>query len=559
MLLSETEGKMVCRDKSQVAESVSRGRRPHARGKVPCAEPGRSHTRPGWQSGSGRKEATHTSAMHVGEKSDKVILPKKQPNRMANDSTEAVEGRTLTKGNSSQTAAAWTQSQSPASNGLEAVRKAARKGKGTKFTALMHHITPELLRKSYFALKRNAMPGIDGVTWSEYGTNLKGRLDKLHDQLHKGAYRAKPAKRIYRPKPDGSKRPIGIQSIEDKVVQQAVVSVLEAIYEVDFMGFSYGFRPKRGQHDALDALQVGLYRKKVNWVLDADIKGFFDAMDHDWMLAFLRHRIRDKRIYRLIRKWLRVGYIDDGRYTRSRKGTPQGAVISPILSNIFLHYVFDLWAHHWRVHQATGDVIILRYADDLALGFQHEYEAIKFQKALEQRLARFCLALHPKKTRLIRFGRYASQQCKEKGLGKPETFDFLGFTHYCTRSHKTGWYVVGRKSAKSKLRAQLAAIKASLRKRLHRPVPETGKWLTSVLRGHLNYYAVPGNSRSLNFFFDRVKYYWLRALRRRSQRHKMNWERYAMLVKRYIPAVRILHPQPIHRFVARTQGRSPVR
>jgi len=559
MLLSEAEGKTACRDRKQVAEPVSRGRRPHARGEVPCAEPGRSHTRPGWQPGPGRKGATHTAATHVCEKSDRVIVPKKQPNCGANAPTEAVEGRTLTKGNSCQATAARTQSRRPASNGLEAVRKAALKGKGTKFTALMHHITPELLRQSYLALNRNAMPGIDGVSWSQYGEGLKERLDRLHDLLHKGAYRAKPAKRIYLPKPDGTKRPIGIQTIEDKVVQQAVATVLEAIYEVDFMGFSYGFRPGRGQHDALDALQVGLYRKKVNWVLDADIQGFFDAMDHDWMLTFIQHRIGDKRICRLIRKWLRIGYIDDGQHMRSKKGTPQGAVISPILSNIFLHYVFDLWANHWRVHQATGDVIILRYADDLALGFQHEHEAQKFQEALKHRLAKFRLTLHPKKTRLIRFGRYASEQCKERGLEKPETFDFLGFTHYCTRSYKTGWYVVGRKSAKSKLRAQLAAIKASLRKRLHRPVSETGKWLKSVLLGHLNYYAVPGNGRSLNFFFDRVKRYWLRALRRRSQRHKMNWERFTVLVERYIPAVRILHPQPIHRFDARTQGRSPVR
>ena len=282
-------------------------------------------------------------------------------------------------------------------------------------------------------------------------------------------------------------------------------------------------------------------------------------MDHDWMLTFVRHRIGDKRILRLIGKWLRVGHIDDGQHVRSRKGTAQGAVVSPILSNIFLHYVFDLWAHYWRVHQASGDVIILRYADDLALGFQHKHEAQKFQQELKQRLAKFNLALHPKKTRLIRFGRYASEQCKMKGLGKPETFDFLGFTHYCTRSCQTGWYVVGRKSVKAKLRAQLAAIKSSLRKRLHRPVSETGKWLSSVLRGHLNYYAVPGNGKSLNFFFDRVKWYWLRALRRRSQRHKMNWERFALLVKRYIPAIRIVHPQPIHRFDARTRGRSPVR
>ena len=307
------------------------------------------------------------------------------------------------------------------------MRQAARQCKDDRFTALLHHITTELLKRSYLALARDAAPGIDGVTWQAYGENLEEKLKDLHDRVHKGSYRAQPARRTYIPKPDGSKRPLSILCLEDKVVQQAVVFVLEAIYEADFLGFSYGFRPGRGQHDALDALHAGIYRRQVSWVLDADIQGFFDAMSHSWILRFLEHRIADKRMLRLIAKWLKVGITEDGHITRSNRGAPQGAVISPILANVYLHYVFDLWTHRWR-RKATGDVIVIRYADDTIVGFQYEHEAKAFLDDLKERLRAFELALHPAKTRLIRFGRHAAEQRETRGEGKPETFDFLGFS-----------------------------------------------------------------------------------------------------------------------------------
>jgi group II intron reverse transcriptase/maturase len=424
---------------------------------------------------------------------------------------------------------------------------------------LLHHITAELLEQSYFALKRNSAPGIDGVTWQAYGENLAEKLTELHVRIHRGGYRARPARRTYIPKPDGTKRPLSILCLEDKIVQQAVASVLEAIYEADFVGFSYGFRPGRGQHDALDALHAGIYRRQVNWVLDADIQGFFDAMSHEWIIRFLRHRIADKRILRLIVKWLKVGITEDGQVTRSSRGTPQGAVISPILANIYLHYVFDLWSDAWRRKKASGDVIVIRYADDIMLGFQHEREARAFLHDLQARMSEFELALHPDKTRLIRFGRHAAEQRRRLGQGKPETFDFLGFTHFCTRSRKYGSFVIGRKTIKKRMRAQLQAIKMELRRRLHHSIAETGAWLRRVLTGHLNYYAVSGNDPSLWWFFTQVRWYWLRALRRRSQRAFLSWEKFTRLTNRFFPPIRILHPLPCHRFDARTRGRSPVR
>jgi len=402
-------------------------------------------------------------------------------------------------------------------------------------------------------------PGIDGVTWRAYGENLAEKLTDLHARIHRGHYRARPARRTHIPKPDGSQRPLSILCLEDKIAQQAVASVLEAIYEADFMGISYGFRPGRGQHDALDALHAGIYRKSVNWVLDADIQGFFDAMSHDWILRFLRHRIADKRILRLIAKWLKVGITEDGQVTRSSRGTPQGAVISPILANIYLHYVFDLWSDAWRRKKASGDVIVIRYADDIVLGFQHEREAQAFLSDLRERMREFELALHPDKTRLIRFGRHAAEQRRRLGQGKPETFDFLGFTHFCTRSRKYGSFVIGRKTIKKRMRAKLQAIKMELRRRLHHSIAETGAWLRRVLTGHLNYYAVSGNDPSLWWFFTQVRWYWLRALRRRSQRAFMSWEKFTRLTNRFFPPIRILHPLPCHRFDARTRGRSPVR
>jgi group II intron reverse transcriptase/maturase len=437
------------------------------------------------------------------------------------------------------------------------VRRAAQGKKDLKFTALMHHIDIELLRHSYFKLKRDAASGVDGVDWASYGERLNERLELLHKSVHRGSYRAQPARRVYIPKADGSLRPLSILCIEDKIVQQAVVEVLQAIFEPDFMGFSYGFRPERGQHDALDALQTALYRKQVNWILDADIRKFFDSMDHTWMLRFLQHRIGDRRLLRLIRKWLKVGIMEEGSRVVQEIGAPQGAVVSPILANVYLHYVFDLWVHHWRRRNAKGDVIVIRYADDTVLGFQYKQDADALLEALGSRLSDFGLALHPDKTRLLEFGRYAQERRAKAGKGKPETFDFLGFTHYCSRARKNGWFKVERKTIAKRMRAQLQVIKTELRRRLHRPIDEIGCWINQVLRGHMAYYAVPGNGPSIASFVYRVEWLWLRSLCRRSQRRRMNWERFRIILNRYVPRVRIMHPQPLHRFDAKHTREEP--
>ena len=497
--------------------------------------------------------------MHADEESDEGIVPMKRPNNEGSPSAEAVEGRTSPKGNGGETAAVRTLRRDTASNGLVAVRRAARQSKSVRFTALLHHITFDLLKQSYLSLERDSAPGIDGVTWQAYGENLEAKLTALHDRIHKGSYRARPARRTYIPKADGSRRPLSIWCLEDKIVQQAVGTVLEAIYEEDFVGFSYGFRPGRGQHDALDALHVGILRRRVNWVLDADIQGFFDAMSHSWIIRFLEHRIADQRILRLVAKWLKVGIVEDGRVTRGTRGAPQGAVISPILANVYLHYVYDLWAHRWRQTKASGDMIVVRYADDTIVGFLHEDEAKVFLHDLQERMRAFELALHPDKTRLIRFGRYAVKQREKLGEGKPETFDFLGFTHFCTRSRTGGSFVIGRKTIKKRMRAKLKAIKVELRKSMHNPIAKTGAWVKQMLQGHLNYFAVAGNDKSLWWFFNEVRWLWLKSLKRRSQNARLSWEKFTRLVDRFFPPIKVLHPLPCHRFDANTRGRSPVR
>jgi len=498
-------------------------------------------------------------SMHADEESDEVVVPVKRSNNEGLPSAETVEGRTSPKGNGGESAAVRTPSRDTASIGLVAVRQAARRSKSVRFTALLHHITVDLLKQSYLALVRDAAPGIDGVTWQAYGENLDDKLKNLHERIHKGSYRARPAKRSYIPKADGSKRPLSIWCLEDKIVQQAVVTVLEAIYEEDFVGFSYGFRPGRGQHDALDALHVGILRRQVNWVLDADIQGFFDSMAHSWIIRFLEHRIADKRILRLVAKWLKVGIVEDGRVTRGVRGAPQGAVVSPILANVYLHYVYDLWVHRWRRTKATGDVIVIRYADDTIIGFEHEHEARAFLQELQERMRTFDLALHPDKTRLIRFGRHAAKQRENLGEGKPETFDFLGFTHFCTRSRRRDTFVIGRKTIKKRMRAKLQAIKMELRVRMHDPIAKTGAWVKQMLQGHLNYFAVSGNDPSLWCFSNEVRTRWLRSLRRRSQKAFLSWEKFTLIVDRFFPPIRILHPLPCHRFDAKTRGKSPVR
>jgi group II intron reverse transcriptase/maturase len=418
-----------------------------------------------------------------------------------------------------------------------------------RFTALLHHVCPELLRASYFELKRSAAPGVDGMTWHEYGRDLEERIQDLHDRVHRGVYWAQPSKRAWIPKADGRQRPLGIAALEDKIVQQAVKTVLEQIYEEDFLGFSYGFRPGRSCHNALDATWVGITQRKVSWVLDADIRGFFDAIDHEWLMKFLEHRIADRRILRLIRKWLRAGVSEGGHWSRTTVGTPQGSVISPLLANVFLHYVLDLWVNQWRQRHARGEVITVRYADDFVMGFQHRDDAEQCLRALRRRLAEFGLELHPEKTRLIEFGRFAAERREKRGEGRPETFNFLGFTHGCGTTRK-GAFTIKRKSIAKRLRAKLQDIKVQLQRCMHRPVTEVGKWLRSVVRGWMNYHAVPGNIRSLDQFRTQVARLWLHVLRRRSQKgRKWTWERLERLIHRWLPKPEILHPYPNERLV----------
>jgi group II intron reverse transcriptase/maturase len=442
------------------------------------------------------------------------------------------------------------------SRGLHGVREAARKDGTLKFTALLHHVNEDCLREAFFNLKKTAAVGIDGVTWHEYERNMEANIADLHDRIHRGAYRAQPSLRVWIPKPDGRQRPLGVASLEDKIVQQAVLWVLQSIYEQDFLGISYGFRPGRSQHNALDALGVAITSKRVNWILDADIEGFFDAIDHVWLSEFLEHRVGDRRILRLIRKWLRAGVSEDGEWSKTTVGTPQGAVISPLLANVYLHYVFDLWIEWWRKHRCRGDVVVVRYADDFVIGFENHSEATACLEELHTRFAKFGLKLHEGKTRLIEFGRYAIERRERCGEGRPETFDFLGFTHKCAKTRKQGWFTIHRHSVAKRMRTTLQAIKAELRKRMHRPLGETARWLRRVVQGWLNYHAVPSNSHRIGRFVDEVTRLWLRAIRRRSQRgrSRWTWARMQRLARRHLPRPRIVHPYPNHRFHARLKA-----
>jgi RNA-directed DNA polymerase len=472
-------------------------------------------------------------------------------NKTSNDVAEFMEGRVSTKGNSQQCARTQTQSWEHTMSRLLAVREAAKKDKRQQFTNLYHHIKKALLKQSFMQLKRQSAPGLDGVTWSEYSEHLSDNIDKLNLRLQNGRYKPKPARRVYIPKEDGTQRPLSIICLEDKIVQQAAVTVLNQVYETDFLGFSYGFRPNRGQHDALDSLYIALMKRKVNWVLDLDISKFFDTVEHDWLLKFIQHRVTDKRILRLIRQWIKVGTIDEnGHRIQSVKGTPQGAVISPLLANIYLHYSFDLWINEVK-KKACGDVIVVRYADDSVLGFQKHADAISCLQALTIRLDKFGLKVHPDKTKLLRFGRYALQQYAEKpSIGKPKTFDFLGFTHYIGRK-RSGEVIVKRKTKRKKYMEQLKHIKQELRKRLHDKPVKTGLWLKSVVQGHINYYGVPFNSKALGRYVYEVRRLWLKALKRRSQRKRMNWSRFELLVAHWIPSPKIVHPYPEQRFYAK--------
>ncbi len=477
-------------------------------------------------------------------KSDRPGVPKKPLNKAGTPAAEGVEGRGLAKGNSSQQNASRTPSRTGALSALERVRQAARRDKRMRFTALLHHIyRPETLRKAYLALKPDAAPGVDGQTWRHYGEALEENLLDLSERLKRGAYRAKPVRRAYIAKTDGRQRPLGIPTLEDKLVQRAAAEVLNAIYETDFLGFSYGFRPKRSQHQALAALDTGLMTKKVNWVLDADIRGYFDAIDRGWLVKFVEHRIADRRVVRLIQKWLNAGVLEDGTRTWSETGTPQGGSASPLLANVYLHYVFDLWTQRWRRTQARGEMIVVRFADDIILGFEHRSDAERFRNELAERFREFGLELHPDKTRVLEFGRFAVERRRGRGEGKPMTFDFLGFTHICGRT-RSGKFMVRRQTMRKRLQAKLNAVKAELRQRLHDPVPEVGAWLRSVVGGHLRYYGVPTNGPALALFRQRVGRLWYRILARRSQTGQMSWDRMQRLIQTWLPPARLYHSYP---------------
>ena len=486
--------------------------------------------------------------MHESKKSDLAVVAVKPTNKAGGiPAAEPVEPRAGAEGNVDQQSTHRAQNRARVSQALGRVRQAAKARKKERFTGLLHHVNLDLLRLSFYALKRDAAPGADGVTWQDYEANLESNLQSLHSRVHRGAYRAQPSRRKYISKPDGRQRPLGIAAVEDKVVQRAVVAVLNAIYEEDFMGFSYGFRPKRSPHDALDALIVGIHRKRVNWILDLDVRDFFGTVSHEWLIRFLEHRIGDERVLRLIRKWLKAGVLEEGVVTDSETGTPQGATVSPLLANAYLHYVFDLWAQQWRRRHATGDMIIVRYADDVVLGFEYETQAKRFLEELRQRLQEFSLSLHPDKTRLIEFGRHAAARRAKLGLGKPETFTFLGFTLICGRT-RTGQFQILRKTRTDRMRATLSRVKDELRRRMHRPIPEQGSWLRQVTTGFFAYHAVPTNSRALAAFRHHIAVLWKRTLSKRSQKAPVTWERMLRLVKAWLPPPRILHPWPAQRF-----------
>jgi group II intron reverse transcriptase/maturase len=488
--------------------------------------------------------------MNGRKKSDPVIVAVKSANEAARAAEERREPRTGAKENAGEQNTSRTLSRERVTSALARVRERARQKNKEKFTALLHHINPDSLKLAFYALKRKAAAGADGMTWEEYEQNLDGKIEDLHGRVHRGAYRPQPARRTYIPKADGSQRPLAIAALEDKIVQGATVMVLNAIYEEDFLGFSYGFRPGRSAHDAMDALIMGIASRKVNFILDADIRAFFDSVSQDWLIRFVEHRIGDKRIVRLIRKWLRAGVLEDGIVSVSEKGTGQGSAISPLLANIYLHYALDLWAERYRRREVRGDMIVVRYADDVIVGFEHEEEASRFLDALKARIEEFALALHPEKTRIVQFGRFAAERRHKRGLGKPETFTFLGFTFICGRS-RDGKLLVRRKSRRDRMRAKLKEIKEELRRCMHADIADQGRWLGRVVTGYFNYHAVPTNNRAINAFHHHVLDIWRRTLKRRSQKDNTTWDRMTKLGEQWLPKPRILHPWPSQRFVAK--------
>jgi len=494
--------------------------------------------------------------MNELEKSDDSIVPKKPANNVVLQSSaaELAEERESAKGNPNQQTSHRIRSRERLQHALERIRQAVQRNRKQRMTNLWHHVYDvDRLREAYVALNRKGAAGVDGETWRSYGEDLEANLHALSERLRRGIYRARPVERHYIPKADGRQRPIGIPVLEDKIVQRATVQVLEAVYECHFKGFSYGFRPGRSQHRALDALYLGLMKRKVNWVLDADIRGCFDTIDHEWLIQFVEHLIADRRVVRHIKKWLKAGVLEDDQLRQNTEGTPQGGSISPLLCNIYLHYVLDLWVDQWRRRQAKGDVIVVRFADDFVLGFQSETEARNCLAQLRERLAVFKLELHPEKTRLIEFGRYARANRQRKGQGKPETFDFLGFTHYCAKTRKSGRFIVGRKTMAKRMRAKLQELQVELRRRMHRPVPETGAWLRSVVQGYYNYHSVPRNGAAMRRFTRALLRLWWKSLRRRSHKSTCDWKRfYRRIARRWMPVLRVMHPYPEHRLCVTT-------
>lgn len=486
--------------------------------------------------------------MNGRRKSDRPVVATKPANKAGMPVAEQVERRGLAEGKPPRQNTNRVLDRATVQSALGRIRQAAVKDRKVRFTSLMHHIyNLSTLREAYYGLKRDAAPGVDGETWRQYGENLESHLEELSGRLRRGAYRAKAVRRVFITKEDGRQRPLGVTALEDKIVQRATVEVLNAIYETDFLGFSYGYREGKGQHNALDALYTALLMRKVNWVLDGDLSSFFDGLDHEWLVKFVEHRIADQRVVRLIRKWLNAGVLEKGQWKCSEEGTPQGGSASPLLANIYLHYVFDLWVQHWRKTKATGDVIVVRWADDFVVGFEHQAEAEQFHKELAERFANFKLKLHPEKTRLIEFGCFAATNRRRRGQGKPETFNFLGFTHSCGKKRSNGRFTVNRRTIGKRKRAKLRDIKVELRKRLHQPVPKVGQWLRSVVAGHNRYYGVPTNLQSLYSFRFNVGRYWYRSLRRRSQRQRLTWERMRRLLNHWLPWPRLHHPYPLRR------------
>lgn len=488
--------------------------------------------------------------MDEQEKSDPAVVAMKPANKAGRPVAEWAEPRAWTEGNADHDVPPRTQRREKVAHDVARIRQAAQREKEAPLSALLHHINPDSLSVAFYALKRDASAGVDGVTWRDYEHDLAAKLIDLHGRIHRGAYHPLPTRRGYIPKADGSRRPLAVTALEDKIVQRAVTTVLSAIFEEEFLGFSYGFRPGRSQHDALDALVVGIGRKRVNWILDADIRSFFDTVSQEWLIRFVEHRVADRRMVRLIQKWLKAGVLEDGTVSVSERGTGQGSVISPLLANIYLHYVIDLWAEQWRKREVQGDMIIVRYADDLVVGFEHEAEARRFLDAMHDRLGQFALTLHPDKTRVLEFGRSAAANRQSQGLGKPETFAFLGFTFICAKS-ASGKFLIKRKSRRDRMRKKLQDVKEDLRRRSRQRIPEQGKWLGQIVRGYFNYHAVPTNFEALRMFHSQVIWLWRRALLGRGNRDKTNWTRIMRLARDYLPKPAISHKWPEQRFAVK--------